>query len=160
MYLYIRKVAVQLSSPTLATTAKDNLSDVLTSTGAFLGTLGSTLIHPLFDPIGGILVAAWIFRAAFMAAKENLNFLTGAGASSELRHEIVTIASSIPGVQRVHHVMTEYVGPRLVVDLHLNVNGAMSVDEAHGISDEVTKRLENMPEVDRAYVHIEPLGFD
>ena len=160
MFFYIRRVAVQLSSPTLATTAKDNLSDVLTSCGAFIGALGSTFIHPLSDPIGGILVAAWIFRSAITAGKENLNFLTGAGASPELREEVVKIASSVPGVQRVHHTMTEYVGPRLVVDLHINVNGKMSLDEAHGIADEIIKRLESMPEIDRAYIHIEPEGFN
>ncbi len=160
MYIYISRVAKKLSSPTLATTAKDHLSDVLTSTGAFLGALGSTYIHPMLDPVGGILVAAWIFRSAFTAGKENLDFLTGAGASTELRHEVVRMAASVPGVQRVHHTMTEYVGPRLVVDLHINVDGKMTLDEAHDISDEVIKRLEEMPEIDRAYVHIEPEGYD
>jgi divalent metal cation (Fe/Co/Zn/Cd) transporter len=57
-------------------------------------------------------------------------------------------------------VMTEYAGPLLVVDMHINVNGKMTVDEAHAISDEVSARLELLPEVDRAYVHIEPEGFD
>jgi cation diffusion facilitator family transporter len=160
MYFYIRGIAARLSSPTLATTAKDHLSDVLTSTGAFFGALGSTILHPLLDPVGGVLVAAWIFRSTFTAGKENLDFLTGAGASAELRQEVVKTASSVPGVQRVHHTMTEYVGPRLVVDLHINVDGTMSLDEAHEISDEVIKRLEGMPEIDRAYVHIEPEGYD
>jgi cation diffusion facilitator family transporter len=160
MYFYIRRVAVQLSSPTLATTAKDHLSDVLTSTGAFVGALGSTYIHPLFDPFGGIFIAAWILRSAILAGKENLDFLTGAGASPELRQEVVNMAASVPGVQRVHHMMTEYVGPRLVVDLHINVDGKMTLDEAHGIADEIINRLEGMPQIDRAYVHIEPEGYD
>jgi cation diffusion facilitator family transporter len=160
MFIVIRRIAQQLSSPTLATTAKDHISDVLTSSAAFLGALGSTLIHPLADPIGGILVAMWIFRAAALAAKENLDFLTGAGASPELRQQVVDVAASVPGVQRVHHTMTEYSGPRLVVDLHINVDGNMTLDEAHIIADEVIARLENMVEIDRAYVHIEPEGFD
>ena len=70
------------------------------------------------------------------------------------------VAAEVPGVQRVHHTMTEYVGPRLVVDLHINVKGDMSLNEAHSIADEVIYRLEELPEVDRAYVHIEPEGFD
>jgi len=47
-----------------------------------------------------------------------------------------------------------------VVDMHINVNGKMTVDEAHEICDEVTERLKLLPEVDRAYVHIEPEGYD
>lgn len=160
MFLVIRRIAKQLASPTLATTAKDNLSDVLTSTAAFIGALGSSFIHPLLDPIGGITVAIWIFRQAFLAGRENLGFLLGAGASPELRQQLVDVASSVPGVLRVHHTMTEYVGPRLVVDLHINVHGQMTLNEAHSISDQVIERLEELPEVDRAYVHIEPEGYD
>lgn len=160
MFYVIRGIGKRLSSPTLMTTARDNLSDVMASSAAFLGALGSTLIHPLTDPIAGVLVALWIFRAAFGAGKENLGFLTGAGASADLRNQVAEVAAAVPGVQRVHHTMTEYVGPRLVVDMHINVNGQMTVDEAHAISDEVIARLESLPEVDRAYVHIEPEGYD
>lgn len=160
MYIAIRRIADRVKSPTLETTAVDNLSDVLTSSAAFLGTLGSNYIHPLFDPFAGIIVSAWIFRAALMAAKDNLGFLTGAGASIEIRQQVVDLASAVPGVQAVHHTMTEYVGPRLVVDLHINVDGEMTLRSAHDIADEVIRRLEGMQEVDRAYVHIEPEGYD
>lgn len=73
---------------------------------------------------------------------------------------MVEIAESIPGVERVHHMMTDYVGPRMLVDLHINVNGSMSVRHAHEISDQVIAALEALPEVDRAYVHIEPHDWD
>jgi divalent metal cation (Fe/Co/Zn/Cd) transporter len=106
------------------------------------------------------LVSAWIFRAVIKATLENLGFLTGVGASSDLREQLVREASAIPGVKRVHHLMTEYVGPRLVVDMHVNVDGAMTLTDAHSISDKIIARLENIPDVDRAYVHVEPEGFD
>ena len=156
MFVWIRRIAKKIHSPTLETTAADNLSDVLTSTAAFVGILGTWFIHPLADPIAGVLVAVWIFKAAFNAARENLGFLTGAGASVELREQLVATAESIPGVIRVHHAITEYIGPRLVVDLHVNVDGNMPLNQVHTISDLVIERLEEFPEVDRAYVHIEP----
>ena len=56
--------------------------------------------------------------------------------------------------------MTEYAGPTLVVDLHINVDGDLSLRETHAISDRVIEALEAMPEVDRAYVHIEPTGWE
>jgi cation diffusion facilitator family transporter len=156
MYLFIRNTARKLTSPTLNTAARDNLSDVLTSSAAFVGAFGSKLIHPITDPIAGFLVAIWIFRAAFLAARENLNFLTGAGASEELRQRIIQEASSVPGVLRVHHLMTDYSGPRLIADLHVNVDGNTTLTESHRITDEIIARLEAMPEIDRAYVHLEP----
>jgi cation diffusion facilitator family transporter len=159
MFLSIRSIAAQLQSPTLKTTAQDHLSDVLTSIAAFLGVLGSHL-HPLLDPLAGFAVAAWIFRASFRAGKENFAFLTGAGASQELRERIVEEASAVEGVLAVHHTMTEYVGPQLVVDIHINVDGNKTLNESHAISDAVIDRLEALPEVDRAYVHVEPEGWD
>ena len=160
MFLRIRWIARQLSSPTLATAAQDNLSDVLTSSAAFLGAFGSRFVHPILDAAAGILVAAWIFRGVYRAARENLGFLTGAGADEDLRNQMVRAVEAVPGVLRVHHLMSEYTGPRVVVDLHVNVDGAMTLEEAHTIADEVIARLESMPEVDRAYVHVEPEGYE
>jgi cation diffusion facilitator family transporter len=160
MFLRIRWIAKQLSSPALSTTAQDNLSDVLTSTAAFLGAVGSRFIHPLLDPIGGFLVSAWIFRAVIRAALENLGFLTGAGASAELREQLLRESAAVPGVKRVHHLMTEYIGPRLVVDMHINVDGSITLTEAHLIADQVSDRLLTFPEIDRVYVHVEPEGYD
>lgn len=160
MYLRIRWIAEKLSSPTLATTSRDHLSDVLTSVAAFIGAAGSKFIHPLADPIGGVLVSLWIFRTVFNAVRENLGFLTGKGADEDLRRRLVAVAEAVPGVQQVHHLMSEYTGPRLVVDLHINVSGDMTVAKAHDIADEVIGRLEDLPEVDRAYVHIEPEGHE
>lgn len=156
MYVSISRIAKKIQSPTLSTTSKDNLSDVLTSTAAFVGVVGSSYIHPLADPIAGFAVALWIFRQAFLAGKENLGFLVGRGASQEECQEFIQAAEGVKGVLRVHHIMTEYVGPRLVIDLHINVDGNKTLHEVHAISDAVVNRLEEFKQVDRAYVHIEP----
>lgn len=160
MFVFIKRIASQLQSPTLKTTARDNLSDVLTSVAAFLGVLGSNFIHPLADPVAGFVVAAWILRQAFMAGRENLGFLTGKGASKEDVQAFVEAAESVPGVLRVHHIMTDYVGPKLMVDMHINVDGNLTLREVHSISDNVIARLEEFPHVDRAYVHIEPHDWE
>lgn len=156
MFVAINRTAKKLSSPTLSTTAKDNLSDVLTSLAAFIGVLGSNWIHPLADPIAGFLVAIWIFRQAFLAGKDNLGFLTGKSASKEEVNEFIAAAEKVPGVLRVHHIMSDYVGPKLMLDLHINVDGKKTLIEVHEITDAVIKRLEEFPAVDRAYVHVEP----
>lgn len=156
MFFVIRKLAETTDSPTLRASAKDNLSDVLTSIAAFIGILGSNFLHPVADPAAGLLVSLWIFKAAFDAGKENLAFLTGAGADDDLRQKIIDTAKDVPGVQQVHHMMSDYVGPKLMVDMHINLPGKASLDEVHGVSDRVIEALENLPEVDRAYVHVEP----
>ena len=156
MFIAISRIGKKLSSPTLSTTAKDNLSDVLTSVAAFLGVLGSSFIHPLADPIAGFIVAIWIFRQVILVGKENLSFLTGRGATREELDEFVKAAEEISGVIRVHHIMTDYAGPKLIVDMHINVDGMTPLKEVHQISDKVIHRLQEFSHVDRAYIHIEP----
>ncbi len=159
MYLSIRKIASKLNSPALRVTARDNLSDVLTSTAALAGVIGSNIATPELDPVAGILVAGWIFRAAFSAFRENLGYLTGAGAPPELRERIAEIAAEVPGVAQVHHTMTEYAGPKLVIDMHINVDGNISLNQAHEIAEAVAARVGELPDVDRVYVHVEPNGI-
>ena len=158
MFFVIRKIAQSTDSPSLRATARDHLSDVLTSAAAFIGILGSSLLHPLLDPAAGLLVSLWIFKSAYEAGRENLQYLTGAGADEELRLKIIETARNVPGVQNVHHMMSDYVGPKLLVDLHINLPGEATLDEVHDISDDVIGALEAMDEVDRAYVHVEPSG--
>ena len=156
MYVWIQRIAGQVASPALDAAAKDNLSDVLTSLAAFVGTLGSRSIHPLADPIAGALVAIWIAKSAFAVWTENLKYLTGGGASAELHEEIIQAAKSVDGVLRVHQVITEHAGPEIVADLHININGDLPLFDAHAISDEVHKRVTALTGIDRAYVHVEP----
>jgi cation diffusion facilitator family transporter len=156
MFISIKKLANDTDSPSLRVSAKDNLSDVLTSLAAFFGILGSNFLHPLFDPIAGVLVSLWVFRAAYDAGKENLKYLTGAGADDLLRQKIIQTANNIEGVKQVHHMMSDYVGPKLIVDMHINLPGHASLEEVHAVSDRVIDALQALPEVDRAYVHVEP----
>jgi len=95
-------------------------------------------------------------EALQLAGRENLGFLTGKGASQEEVNAFIQAAEAIPGVLRVHHIMAEYVGPRLMIDMHVNVDGSKTLTEAHQITDSIIARLEEFPHVDRAYVHVEP----
>jgi len=159
MYTLIRKVAREISSPGLEAAAKDNISDVGTSFAAALGILGSQFIHPLLDPAAGIFVAMWIFKAVFNQARANLGYLTGAGADSETQNKFIEAVKKIDGVDDVHHIITDYAGPKFVVDMHINVDGELSLNEAHAICDQAIDTLTAFPEVDRAYVHVEPIGY-
>jgi cation diffusion facilitator family transporter len=157
MFLLVKRLAQMADSPSLRMSAKDNLGDVLSSSAAFIGILGSNLLHPSLDPIAGLLVSLWIFKAAYDAGRENLAYLTGAGADDNLRQMIIQTARDVPGVKNVHHMMSDYVGPKLIVDMHINLPGEVPLDEVHAVEDAVIQALEAIPEVDRAYVHVEPL---
>jgi cation diffusion facilitator family transporter len=157
MYLLVKGIGQRARSPAIRASARDNLSDVLTSTAALIGVLGSDLIHPALDPAAGMLVALWIFRAAWEIFYENIGYLTGRGAPPETMSQIVDSASAVPGVLGVHQVIADHVGPTLRVDMHIDLDGEITLRQAHAIADQVQAQVEALPEVELAFVHAEPV---
>lgn len=160
MYVLVKKIADKTKNPTLHTTAIDNLSDVFTSSGAFLGALGSSFIHPITDPIAGVLVGLIIGRNAFNAGRENLNFIVGAGADKDTTDKMIEMVREVPDVLEVHLFCTEYVGTKLVVDMHINCDPDLPLARVHDVETEIIQTLKTLDEVDRVYVHVEPVGLD
>ncbi|MDP2965041.1 MAG: cation diffusion facilitator family transporter [Pelolinea sp.] len=158
MFTSVSKIGKKIASPGISAAARDNLSDVFTTLAAFLGILGSNLISPLLDPLAGLFVGLWIFRSVWMTAKENMGYLTGAGADEAMRKKLVDTVQQIEGVENIHHIITDYAGPKLVVEMHINADGEISLNQSHALCDQATAALEKLPEVDRAYVHVEPIG--
>ncbi|TET55410.1 MAG: cation transporter [Anaerolineales bacterium] len=156
MYVDVRRIGLAAGSPAIRATARDNLADVVTSMTALLGVWASRLIHPLLDPAAAIAVSLWVFRAAWAVGYENLGYLTGKGAPPDLITKIAAVASSVDGVINVHQVVADHVGPQLRVDMHVDVDPGILLREAHAITDRVQAQLETLPEVDLAFVHVEP----
>jgi cation diffusion facilitator family transporter len=159
MFLLVGRIGRLAQSPAIRACGRDNLSDVLTSAAALVGVWGSDLIHPLLDPVAGVAVSLWIFRAMWGILSENLGYLTGRGAALELTEQIISVASAVPGVLDVHQVIADHVGPQLRVDMHVDVDGEMGLDQAHAIADQVQAQVEALPAVDLAFVHVEPAGL-
>jgi cation diffusion facilitator family transporter len=160
MYYLVSRIGERVYSPAIQASARDNLVDIITSTSALLGVWGSHFIHPYFDPLAGLFVALWIFKATGEIVWENVGYLIGRGADLELTKKIAEAAFSVSDVADVHRIVAEYVGPQLRVDMHINVNGDITLSKAHQIGEDVRNAVEGLVEVDLVYVHIEPIGHE
>jgi cation diffusion facilitator family transporter len=156
MFRMVWRLGKQVKSPAIVASARDNLTDVLTSASALVGVWGSVLIHPYFDPVLGVVIGLWIMRAAWKTATENLGYLAGRGASQELILEINKISYKVPGVKNVHRIIADYVGPKVRVDMHIEVDGNIPIKNAHTIVEQLREKIENLPDVDSVYIHVEP----
>lgn len=156
MYVLVRRVGREAQSPAIWASARDNLADSLSSLAALIGVVGSRWIYPFFDPLAGTVVAMWILYTAWQILRENLGYLTGRAPPEGLTQQIAAIALQVSGVVDVHQVIAEYVGPQLRVDMHIDVDGSLPLDRAHAIADRVQEIVEALPEVDLAFVHVEP----
>lgn len=156
MFTALKRTGNDASSPAIRASAQDNLADILTSLGALVGIWGAHYVHPLLDPTAGIAVALWIFRTIWIVGAENIGYLTGRGATSEMIEQITGKAYAVEGVKDVHRVIADYVGPQLRVEMHITVDGAMTLDQAHEITEKVRENLESLLDVDLVFIYVEP----
>ena len=134
------------------------VNDELGLLAALLGTLAITWGFPLGDPLAALVVATIIAFNAVRLFRENLSMLIGRSPGKEYIKEVKSRALSVPGVQDVHAVQAEYIGPQEVhVILHIRVDPRTSVVEANRIAELVEKRvcrIDTNPEY--CTVHVDP----
>jgi len=80
-----------------------------------------------------------------------------AAVPNPLQKEIREISASVPGVVRIEKCRTRKSGLGQLVELHVEVNGDLTVHRGHQIAHEVSDRLKSSPlPVHFVVVHIEP----
>jgi cation diffusion facilitator family transporter len=160
LYRWTAAVGRRVRSTAVIANAWHHRSDGLSSVPAALAVAGARL-YPAWsflDHIGAIVVSLVILQAAWRIVWPALKELTDIGAPDEQREQIRGIALGTEGVEQVHAIRTRYVGSSLAVDLHVLVDGEMSVRQGHEISAEVKRRLlAQGPELVDVVVHLEPL---
>jgi cation diffusion facilitator family transporter len=156
LYRYVLRVAEDHHSPALRATALDNRNDILTAGAALAGVLGSAAGYPVLDPLAAFVVAAGILHTGYEIVRDNVNYLVGAAPPDDLRDEILERALDHPDVKGAHDVVAHYVGPEVDVSLHIEVEGEMTLYDAHDIETELIRDLESIPEVDDVFVHVDP----
>ena len=135
------------------------INDELGLIAAIVATIGIAEGEPLLDPIAAILVATIIAYGAIGLLRENISILLGASPDAETLAKIRSVARSVDGVQGVHDLRAEYIGPRaLHADFHIEVAADRSVREANEIVKEVHARVRREADCEYCYVHVDPAG--
>jgi cation diffusion facilitator family transporter len=156
LFRYCRRVGRDVGSPALVASAEDNRADVVTALAAVVGVTGASAGFRLLDPIAAGVVAIGIVYAGLSIVRDNLNYLIGAAPPPDLRREILDRAMAHPDVEGAHDVVAHYVGPEIDVSLHVEVEGEITLREAHGIETTIVDSIRKIDEVDDVFVHVDP----
>ncbi|ELZ94037.1 cation efflux system protein [Haloferax mucosum ATCC BAA-1512] len=156
LYRYCSTVGREQNSPALVAAGLDNRNDILTAGAALVGVAGAQFGYPVLDPLAAMVVSIGIIYTGYEIVRDNVNYLVGAAPPEHLRALIVQTALSHPDVQGAHDVVAHYVGPEVDVSLHIEVEGDMTVTEAHDIETWVVGAIGEVDEVDDVFVHVDP----
>jgi cation diffusion facilitator family transporter len=155
MVYYFKGESERLSSPALKAAYIDSRNDILSSSIALVGVLGGTFGIPYFDDVAALLIGLYILYSGYDMGKENIDYLVGKKPPEELMKAVRAKMKGIKGIVNVHNVRAHYVGDVVEVEAHVTVSQKMSIKDAHGISEEARHRVETLPEISRAFIHIE-----
>ncbi|WP_048055113.1 cation diffusion facilitator family transporter [Thermococcus onnurineus] len=158
MFRYSVHVGRKLNSQIIIADAYHHRSDALSSVAVLFGLGTQKLGFQYGDALAGFIVALFLVKVSFDIILENVGYLTGQAPPFEVCEEIKRRALSVPNVLGVHDLRAHYVGSKLHVELHIEVPPELTLKEAHDISEEVRERIEEIEDVDRAFVHVDIKG--
>ena len=151
-----RSRALKLTSDLIKADALHTFSDVLVSGVVMFSLLGGVLGIRILDPVVAVAIAVVLGWAAFKVVRQATRILTDASIIDI--KEIIRVAGQVPGVADCHAVRARGPTGQVRADLHVLVDGNMSVFQAHEITEAVTKVIQELvPGIVEVLVHTGPV---
>ena len=158
LYWYTIAAAKRIRSVSLKAEAWHHRSDALSSIGSFAGVLGARLGVPILDPIASIVICLFIFKVAFDLVRTGLNELLERSLPADVEEEILRIVTADPEVCQPHNLRTRRIGAAIAVEVHVRMDGAMTVARSHALTVDIERRLRaRFGEGTMIAIHVEPL---
>ena len=159
-YRYVLKKSKETNSSSLKADAWHHRSDAVTSLMAFIGISIALYFGKGFetaDDWAALLASLFIVYNAFLIFRPALGEIMDEHLHDDLIADIRKSAASVKGVIDTEKCFVRKMGMVYIVDLHVIVNGKLSVVEGHEIAHSVKSQLlRDLPDLSDILVHIEP----
>jgi cation diffusion facilitator family transporter len=154
--LFLTRIARKSGSAALEGDAKHLLSDVISSIGVWIGLFFVQLTGwKTMDSILAFAVSAFIARMGIGLVMKSSHHLMDRSAEEEDRIIEVIRRHKVHFID-FHDVKTRRHGNQVFAELHLSVDGSLSVKEAHNLTDHLEEELkQELPTVNLT-IHVEP----
>lgn len=161
LYRYTIRKGKQYDSPSVVANAWHHRSDAFSSIGTAIGIGGAILLGErwrILDPIAAVVVSTFILKVAFDLAKGGLDELLEKSLPRTIEEEIRSIILSVEGVSSPHHLRTRRIGNHYAIDVHIRMDGDLSLLHAHTITTEVERKVKAAFGTDTYInIHMEPV---
>jgi cation diffusion facilitator family transporter len=151
-----------IASSAVRSDAWHHRSDAITSLAAGVGITIALVGGPTYaaaDNMAAVVAAGVIAWNGWRILRPALDELMDAEVGQEIVERIVREAAAVEEVADVEQCRVRKTGYRFLVDMHIEVSPAMTVERAHGVAHDVKDRIcSRFPEVLDVLVHLEPAG--
>ncbi len=157
---YQFRAGKKTGSDMLIANGRNMQNDVLISFSVLIGLiLIFVLKMPVLDKIFALLVSFWILKVAYQIFMQTNVELMDGTKDCTVYEKIFKAIEVVEGVQNPHRVRVRNIGHKLMIDIDMEVDGNLSLSQAHEISHKVEKSIKsNIDNVFDINIHVEPLG--
>ncbi|MFO7969721.1 MAG: cation diffusion facilitator family transporter [Candidatus Izemoplasmatales bacterium] len=158
--LLFRKTTIdakKAKSQSLMAQAWDHRADTITSFGAVVGIVGVIFGVYFIDPLISIIISLFILRLGFKIIKAGISQVVDESADEEQVKRIKELVMSNENVISIDEIKTRMFGLSFYVDLEISLDGNLSLEEAHAISEDIHDLIEKeMSDVIHCMIHVNP----
>lgn len=162
VYRYSMYKARKLQSQALEANAWHHRSDALSSMGTLIGIGGAIFLGDkwvILDPIASVVVGVFIGKVAFGLLKDGFGDLTDKALPESVEQEILQIVSEVENVGNPHNLKTRRIGNHYAIELHIKMDGNITLKEAHDKATEIENLLRSKyGKETHVGVHVEPFN--
>lgn len=160
VYRYSIIKARKLNSQALEANAWHHRSDALSSIGTLIGVAGAIFLGQkwvILDPIASVVVGVFIGKVAFDLLKDGVGDLTDKALPESVEQEILKMVSEVENVGNPHNLKTRRVGNHYAIELHIKMDGNITLTKAHDKATEIENLLRSKyGKETHVGVHVEP----
>ena len=160
VYRYSMVKARELNSQAVEANAWHHRSDALSSMGTAIGIGGAIFLGQrwtVLDPIASVGVGAFIVKVSVDLLRNGIGDLMEQSLPDAIEEEILHLVASLPGDVKPHDLCTRRLGNHYAIELHILMDGDVSLREAHDKASEVEDLLrKHYGEETHVAVHVEP----
>lgn len=164
VYRYSIIKARQLNSQAVEANAWHHRSDALSSIGTAVGIGGAIFLGQrwtVLDPLASCVVGLFIVKVAVDLLRNGFGDLMEQSLPEAVEKEILQLVSSLPGLVQPHDLRTRRIGNHYAIELHILMDGNITLHEAHDKASEVEELLkQHYGEETHIAVHVEPRDAD
>lgn len=156
LFRYMLAVATRIKSSLLIANAWHARSDAAASLVVAIGIVGNLMGHPYCDPIAALIVGVLVARMGYTFAFNALHDLMDRSVDPVTERAIKETLLSTQGVAGLHDLKTRKSGDLILVDVHIEVPGILSVSAGHDIAVSARNRVLTSHNVLNVMIHIDP----
>ena len=160
LYQYTVIQGKKLNSQAVIANAWHHRSDALSSIGTAIGIGGAILLGDhwrVLDPVAAVVVSFFIMKVSVRLLIPCVDELPEKSLPEDVEKEIEQTVLSFPGVSQPHHLRTRRIGNYYAIELHVRMDGKITLEEAHSTATAIENKLKEMfGKGTHVGIHVEP----